>query len=367
MLYVGTHRRAYRDDPSDIAFGLYIFRGRAGGNFKSAGHVETEQPGWVAVHPSGKFVYVVNEVRKFGGQDGGGVSAFAVDPDSRCLTPLNSRLTPQMPCHCTIDLTGQFLLVATFGGGSVHLFPIAPDGSLGMPADEYWHDGSSVHARQAGPHAHAVVLDPYNRFVLVPDLGIDQVRVYELQTELARLIPQPERTVSLPPGSGPRHLTFDPTGRFAYLMNEISATIAVFVYDHSTGALEPHQTVDLLPTDFAGFRSGAAIAVHPGGRHLYATTRSRVSSGEPPIPGLDNLTWFDVHPENGTLHGGGRMPSGGEIPRSFAFANNGEHLLVGHQGSSTIITFRLDCRTGKPIMTESLDTPVPVCLCVASA
>jgi 6-phosphogluconolactonase len=368
-LYVGTHRRAHRDDPTDLAFGLYMFRRAIPAAVPTpAGTLETPQPGWIAAHPSGRYVYAVNEVRTFEGQDGGGVSAFAVAPITGQLRQLNSRRTPSMPCHCAVDATGHFLLVATFGGGTVHLFPINADGSLGPEADMHRHEGSSVHPRrQTQPHAHAVVLDRDNRFVLVPDLGTDEVRIYELETEHARLAPHPARTVTLPAGSGPRHLAFGATGGFAYLMNEMSATIAVFAYEPSTGTLDHRQTVDLLPPGFAGLRSGAAIAVHPRGHTLYATTRSHGSSGEPPVRGLDSLVWFDIDPEDGTLHSGGKTPSGGEIPRSFAFDSRAERLLVGHQASGTVVTFLLDRETGRPIITgETFETPVPVCLCLTT-
>jgi 6-phosphogluconolactonase len=368
-LYVGTHRRAHRDDPVDIAFGLYVFR-RLGphGRWEPLDMVETPQPGWIAVHPSGRFLYAVNEVSVYEGANGGGVTAFEVEPGTGRLRRLNSRQTLPLPCHCAIDATGRFLLAATYGGGSVHLFPVAPDGSLGPESDCHGHQGSSVHPRrQTQPHPHAVVLDHRNRFVLVPDLGTDQIRVYEFQADRARLKPVPERTLSLPPGSGPRHLVFGVTGRFAYLINEMSATIMTLSYDPATGGLHILQTTDLLPTGFAGLRSGAAIVVHPNGRTLYATTRSHGSSGEPPVRGLDQLLWFDINPTEGTLQPCGRIPGGGEVPRSFALDSHGETLLVGHQCSGTVVEFRIEAETGDPIADQAFDTPVPVCLCLRSS
>ena len=259
VLYVGTHRRAHHADPIDIAFGIYSFQkdpGNAQLNFIEV--TECPQPGWIAVHPSGRFLYVVNEVANFEGEAGGGVTTFAVNPETGSLSPLNTKRTPSLPCHCEIDATGRYLLVASFGGGTVHLFPIMSDGRLAPEADSHRHTGSSVHPRrQTHPHAHAVAIDPANRFVLVPDLGTDRIIVYELAQESGKLIPQPEREVRLSPGSGPRHLTFDATGRFAYLMNEMSATVTAFSYDSGRGALQATQTVDLLSDGFTGLRSGA--------------------------------------------------------------------------------------------------------------
>jgi 6-phosphogluconolactonase len=365
LLYVGTHRRAHRADPADLAFGIYAFRAQYGSSgLEVIGMCDTPQPGWIAAHPNGRFLYATNEVADFAGTSGGGVSAFAINAVTGSLNALNTQRTPALPCHCAVDATGRFLLVATFGGGSVHLFPLAPDGRIGSEADAHQHIGSSVHPRrQTQPHAHQISIDPANRFVLAPDLGIDQIIVYELELEKARLIAKPECNVRLAPGSGPRHIAFDPLARFAYLMNEMSATVTVFSYDSSRGALREIQMSDLLPEGFKGLRSGAEIGVHPKGRFLYASTRSHGSSGEPPVRGLDSLSWFEIDGNNGTLHQRGRVASGGEIPRSFCFDSSGDHLFVGHQCSGTIVAFRIDPQSGAPVATgEITTTPVPVCL-----
>ena len=365
FLYAGTHRRAHRDDSPDVAFGIYTFRQAvSGSSLSAAGITETPQPGWIALHPNGRFLYAVNEVGSFDGAEGGGVIAFAINPEIGSLTPLNSRRTPPTPCHCEVDAGGRYLLVATYGGGTVHLYQLLSDGKIGSEVDTHQHIGSSVHPRrQTNAHAHAVAIDAANRFVLVPDLGTDQIIVYELEPDAGKLIGRPERNVRLAPGSGPRHVAFDPQSRFVYLMNEISATITTFAWESTTGALQEIQTVDTLPESFPGWRSGAAICVHPSGRFLYATTRSHGSSGEPPVRGLDSIVWFEIDKEDGMLKTQARVSSGGEIPRAFVFDQSGDHLFVGHQCSGTIVTFRIDPRTGSPIATgEVIATPVPVCL-----
>jgi 6-phosphogluconolactonase len=366
LLYVGTHRRAHHADTVDVAHGIYTFRREpADGRLINQALTESLQPGWLAIHPGGRFLYATNEVRNYQGLEGGGVSAFAVDP-SGLLSPLNSQRTGSLPCHCEVDATGRFLLVATFAGGTVHLFPLQPDGKIAPEVDVHRHTGSSVHPRQTQPHPHAVSIDPANRFVLVPDLGTDQLVVYELEHANARVVPRPQCNIRLAPGSGPRQIAFGPRARFVYLMNEISSTVTTFAYDATRGGLREIQSTDILPEDFTGLRSGAAIAVHPTGRFLYATTRSHGSSGKPPVRGIDAIAWFDIDQNSGLLRLTGRVGSGGEIPRSFAFDGSGDYLFVGHQCSGTIVTFRIDQSTGAPIATgEVVATPVPVCLRMA--
>jgi len=371
-LYIGTHRRAHRTDPEDVAFGLYAFAAVPGATpnptLKQVALIRTPQPGWVVAHPHGRYLYACNEVHAIDGLPGGAISAFELDARTGEPRPLNSRPTPALPCHCAVDATGRFLLVASFTGGSVHLFPLTKDGQIGPEADCHRHSGSSIHPRrQQSPHAHAVAIDPANRFVLVPDLGTDRVLVYQIDHTAGRLIPRPERETRLPPGSGPRHLVFDPSGRHAYLMNEMSAEITVFDYDSGLGALSAVQTLDLMPEGFSGLRSGAAIGVHPAGGHLYATTRSHTSSGEAPLRGLDSLVWCEINARDGRLTLRSRTSSGGEIPRSFAFVHAGRQLLVAHQCSGTVMAFDIGDSGSPQPQGQVLRTPVPVCVCPLEA
>jgi 6-phosphogluconolactonase len=357
LLLVGTHRRAHRNDPGVAALGIYAFRREAAsGGFTPLGVTETAQPGWLAIHPNGRFVYAVNEVRD---EDQAGISAFSLDPSSGALTFLNRQALPPMPCHCAVDATGRYLLAATFGGGSVHVFALEPDGRIGPETDRHYHNGSSTHpVRQASPHAHAVAFDPHNRRVLVPDLGTDRVHAYAFSPETGRLVL--EGLLALPPQSGPRHVAFMPDGRHAFLVNEMSATIAVLDIERG---LEPVQQADLLPEDFVGLRSGAAILAHPSGRTLYVTTRSHGSSGMPKEPGLDSLVWFHIDPDSAHIAFGGRIPSGGGIPRDMTFEPGADSILVAHQCSGTVVRFTLDHSTGAPVLEGiALRAPVPVCL-----
>ena len=369
-LYVGTHGRAHRADPVDAAFGIYRFcRAPGASGFQGLPVTRTPQPGWLAIHPNGRFLYAVNEIGNAEAGEDGSVSAFAIEPGSGELRLLNSQSTSALPCHCALAAGGQYLLVATFGGGAVHLFALGLDGSLAREADMQRQGGASVHPRrQLQAHAHQVAIDPANRFVLVPDLGTDTVWVYELDRTHGRLQLRPECCVRVSPGSGPRHLSFDERARFVYLINEISATVMVFGYDSGSGALRALQALDLLPEGFGGLRSGAALLLHPSGRFLYATTRSHGSSGEPPVRGLDSLVWFAIDAHSGLLSFRGRIPSGGELPRSLIFDARTGQLLIAHQASGTIVGFEVDPRAGTPRPSgEVLHTPVPVCLQLLAA
>ncbi len=363
VLYVGTFPRAYRTDVRDVAFGVHAFgQDLVSGELRSLGVAPTPRPGWVAVHPSGRYVYALNEVRSVSGAARGSVTAFSADPSTGVLRELGRAFTGASPCHATVDATGSVLLVASFHGGAVQCLPIGTDGRLGA-ARELGHRGSGVHPRQDGPHPHAVVLDRQNRFVFVPDMGTDRVEVHELDAATATLIPRPSAGSPVPAGSGPRHLVQHPDGHLVFCLNEITATIESFAFDETTGALTWLGTTAVLPPDYTGYRSGAEILLSPSGRHLYVTHRSHGSSGPRPEGGLDCVSWFRVDTPSGRLTLHGQIPSGGNIPRSCTLDPTGSRLLIAHQASSSIVTFAVDPGTGDLRPTELVTrTPVPVCL-----
>ena len=346
FLYAGTF--AGGSGPATPPPGICTLRVGRGGALSLIGMTAAPQAGWLALHPAHRFLYAVHEVREFAGRPGGAVSAFAVGRATGRLTLLNSTATAgRLPCHCTVDKTGRYLLVATHMDGTVELFRIEADGRLGPVLAVHRRAGSSVHPRrQASPHAHSVTLDPAGRFALVADLGTDQVAVYELDAERGTLTARPGRDVPVAPGSGPRHLAFHPGGRFAYLLSELAATVTSFAYEPADGRLRAVQTVSTLPSGFTGHRAAAEVAVHPSGRFLFASNRSYGSSGEPPARGEDSVAWFEIDQASGRLTPRGRVRTGGDTPRSFAIDPAGQLLYAASQRGGHLEAYLIDQRTG---------------------
>jgi 6-phosphogluconolactonase len=351
-MYVGTYTRL----PSK---GIYAYRFQpATGKFTSIGLVaETANPSFLAIHPNQRFLYAANEVSRYQGQSAGSISAFSVDAASGQLKLLNqvSSRGPG-PCHVAIDKTGKWLFAANYNGGSVAAFPVHDDGTLGEASAFVQHSGSSVNPeRQGGPHAHVATLSPDNRFILVADLGSDQVFVYRLDPTKGGLAPNDPPFAKVAPGSGPRHVTFRPDGKFTYVINEMMSTVTTFRYDAGRGSLQELQTLSTLPQGFTGNNSTAEIAVHPNGKFLYASNR-----------GHDSIAIFQIDRANGTLTAAGQVSTQGKTPRSFAIDPTGAYLLAANQDSASVVVFRIDQKTGglMPIGTV-LEIPAPVCITFA--
>jgi 6-phosphogluconolactonase len=263
----------------------------------------------------------------------GGVSAFSIDAATGQLTFLNRVASRGAdPAHLSIDPSGRWVLVANYTGGTIASLPIQVDGSLGEAADVVHHVGSGPNRdRQEGPHPHMIMSDPDGAFVLVPDLGLDTVVAYRLDTSNGRLVAEPSAGGKLAPGAGPRHLVF--AGEYVYVLNELGCTVVAHSY--VGGRLEHVQTVSTVPSDFAGENTTAAIRVAPSGRFVYASNR-----------GHDSLAIFEVDQASGQLTPRGHTSTGGRTPRDFSIDPSGKWLLAANQASETIVTFSVDTNVG---------------------
>ncbi|MEK7751978.1 MAG: lactonase family protein, partial [Acidobacteriota bacterium] len=262
LVYIGPYTR-------NKSKGIYVSRFDAGSGKMTTPElaVEVANPSFVAIHPSGKFLYSVSEMGS-GGKEGA-VSAFSIDKAAGKLTLLNQQSSRGGgPCHLNVDKTGRMLVVVNYGTGSVASLPLDADGKLREAASFFQHAGSSANPkRQAGPHAHSVNFSPDNRFAIVCDLGLDKVFMYKVFPEKGTLTPGDPPFATVKPGSGPRHFAFHPNGKLAFVINEMASTVTSFAWQ--PGRLREIETVSTLPPDFKGDTTTAEVAVHPSGRYLY--------------------------------------------------------------------------------------------------
>ena len=347
LVYIGTYTRG-------DSKGIYAYRfDAASGALEPIGlAAEIVNPSFVALHPNGKFLYSVSEL----GNDGektGMVSAFAIDTAAGTLKKLNSAPTGGGgSCHLVVDKTGKSLMVANYGSGSTAILPVLPDGRLGETPVVIQHSGTGVNpARQTGPHAHAVVLSPDNRFVFVPDLGLDKIFSYRLDPAKASLTPNDPPFGTVPAGSGPRHFAFAPGGKYAYAVNEMGSSVTAFQYDASRGALTELQTISTLPKDFKGEDNSAEIQVDAKGKFLYASNR-----------GHDSIAVFAIA-RDGKLTPVEHVPTQGKAPRNFRIDPTGAYLFAANQDTGNIVIFHVDAKSGKLTPTgKSVKVPFPVCV-----
>jgi 6-phosphogluconolactonase len=343
-LLVGT----YTNEAKTNGIHVYKFNAETGDFEERSKTLNVNNPSFLVVSKDKKNVYAVSE----GGQ-GKGISAFAFDNATGKLTFLNSTSAGgNGPCYINVDDKKQTVFTGNYGGGSLSATRVNPDGSLSDDIQVIQHEGTSVNkSRQDKPHVHAVVLSPDNRYLLVPDLGTDKVNVYRVDPGNAKpLTPASPAFATVNSGGGPRHITFHPSGKYAYLVLEMEGAVAAF--DYKNGKLEPRETITMLAPGFAGKVGAADIHVSPDGKFLYASNRGEAN--EIVIYSID---------KTGKLTYAGRQSTQIKTPRNFAIDPTGNFVLVANQDSNDIVIFKRDNKTG--LLTpsgKSIQVDKPVCL-----
>lgn len=308
-----------------------------------------KNPSYVALHPTGRFLYAAAET---GADDG--ITAFSIDADTGSLTRLNTQTAAGGgACHVGIDPAGTTAVASFYGTGNIASFPIRPDGTLGPVVSLIQHEGASVTPRQKGPHAHSVNFDATGRFAIAADLGIDKLLIYKLDPATSELSPHDPPAFELPPGAGPRHFSFHPSGDFAYVINELDMTVTAMKWDADAGTLTELQQISTLPPEgFEGKQSTAEVVVHPSGKFVYGSNR-----------GPDTLVIYRVDPGTGELTTVGFQPTGVKEPRNFNIDPTGRWLIACGQNSDNAQVFSVDQETGEltPVG-EPVAVPMPVCV-----
>lgn len=353
-VFVGTYAKV-----GDLSIFQYRLNGTTGQLTKVSGYKGGANPSFLTLAPNRDFLYAVNEVAEFHGSNTGAVSAFSIDKKTGRLTFLNQQATGGgAPCYITLDKSNKFALVANYVGGNVAIFPLQPDGKLGNLRTKQQHQGTGPNTkRQEGPHAHCIVPAPDNQYVFAVDLGIDKIKSYRLNTKEGGLIPNPAGDFAVKAGSGPRHLTFHPNGRYAFLISELNSTITALAYNATNGSFTSIQTVSTLPAGYTQESFCADVHVSPNGKFLYGSNR-----------GHNSLVVLAIDAETGKLSLVEHVDTLGKWPRNFGFDPSGQVLLVANQNTNNIFSFLADSKTGKLTPTgHSVEVPSPVCVQVVPA
>lgn len=314
---------------------------------------EVNSPGFLAMHPNGKTLYAVARPAS-----GPAVIAYRikqVDGESKLERVNSVAIGDGNAVHLAVDRTGKVLLTAQYGGGSTALFDLAADGSITSRRQLLKHSGGSgvVDGRQDKPHAHWIGTSPDNQFVFVPDLGMDKVVIWRLDAPAATLTPHGFGIC--PPGSGPRHMKFNPSGTHIYVLNEFALSITTFAFDPAAGSMTPIQTVETLSETTKAkevFNSASEIRVHPSGKFVYSANR-----------GHDSISVFRVDEATKKLTLVEVEPIRGSWPRNFNLDPTGKWLIAAGQKSNTATVFSIDPSSGELTFVRRSAT-VPSSICV---
>jgi 6-phosphogluconolactonase len=350
-VYVGTYTTAGKKESR----GIYRFEFDPATGKSGTPHVVAEcaNPSFLAFGPGGETLYAVNELGNAAPEfpDTGALTGYRLNRKTGELTKLNSQATAgKLPCHLIVDQAGKNVLAVNYATGNAICLPRNPDGTLEPISSMVQHSGSSANPqRQAGPHAHSIHLSPDERFAIVCDLGIDQVRIYDFDREKHALDSNANSFVTARPGAGPRHFAFHPDGRHAFQNNELDYTVTAYRYDPEQGVLHPLQTLSTIPEGKRPPGGPAEVAVHPTGKFVYVSNR-----------GPDSIAMYQVQPDF-TLKSVGFASTQGKTPRHFRIDPTGRYLFAANQDSDSIVLFTINQDTGELTPTgDVIHVPVPV-------
>jgi len=287
----------------------------------------------MSVSPDRRFLYAAVRSKPFA------VLTYAIDRKTGELQKRSGAALAESLPYITVDRTGRFLLGASYGGHLVSVNAIGKDGKVSDPQQVI----------PTARNAHSIITDRTNRWVFVPHLGTDQIFQFRFDAKSGRLTANTPPVVQMKAGSGPRHIIVSPDNRFAYLLNELTATVTTLSLDAKTGLLTEVSTASALPAD-TKLVPGAPrpspgrnvdndiwasdLHVTPDGKFLYAAERTSSSLGA-----------FSVDPATGKLTYLSSTPTETQ-PRGFAIDPTGRTMIVSGEKSDTLSVYAIDTASG---------------------
>jgi 6-phosphogluconolactonase len=359
FVYWGTYTTTLPRFANGESKGIYVSRLNAETGKLSNPELaaETMSPSYLAVHPSKRFLYAVNELGDDDSETAtGSVTAFSIDSKSGKLKQLNRASTKGvMPCHLDLNRTGSMLAVANWSSGSTVSMPVHKDGTLGEVATFYQHSGERSGVppgdRKVEVHCHSVHFTQANRFLIATDTGLNKLFVHRIDAAKGTFTPHDPSFLGLKHQANPRQFRFHPNGKWAYIANESGPGCTLVRYDARRGAFEEGFTARTVPESYRERMTCAEVEVHPSGRFVYVSNRGHNSIA---IMSIDQSTGAPSLIE--------AFPLGGNNPRSFNIDPTGGYLFAMLQRSNAIVPLRVDPQTGRLSRSgENIPLSAPVC------
>lgn len=226
----------------------------------------------------------------------------------------------EAPCHISLSPDGTKVAFAAYVSATAGIVDVQTKKIASVV-----HEGKGPRTdRQDKAHAHCAFFTPAGDRVGVVDLGIDQVRFYDLGMNL-----DDSMTITVEPGLGPRHAVFSPDGKFMFIVHELGNAVSSYRFDGRK--FEFIETKSILPADFTGETKAAAIKLTADGRILMASNR-----------GHDSIAFFAVDAATGKLELKNIAKLAGRFPRDFELVPGEKFMIVGHKMSNEIQMYAFD-------------------------
>ena len=328
---------------------------------------------WLLLNPMKVDILYCIEENSAGSN--GSLHSFKLDKSSGVLTHISNLTIPQAPAHATIytNTQGRQLLAVAHYAHALTTYTLSPDG-LFSPLQQFnftMDKPGPKSDRQEAPHPHQVLIDPSAKYLVVPDLGADLLRIFYIDPKTLQI--DARKPFEIPPGSGPRHGAFFST--YKPKKNETSAYWRIdyyYVVTELTNTLYAYNVVDLPHNEGLSFGSLGDSKTYGDNKDpaLAGGFASEIITSQPfnilvsnrkaPILEItnpdpknstkipsDTLATFTIDPIEGGVKFDALTPAGGVNPRSFAINKDGTLVAVGLQESSRVAIYERCAKTGK--------------------
>lgn len=325
VAYVGGY--TYDDD-----YGLKIYDvDYAKGRMTEREKVKITNPSYITISHNGKLLYSITD---------DGVQAYQILPDGG-LKELNRKsINGMRGCYISTDYEDKFLFVAGYHDGKITALSLKADGAINKITDEIYLKGmGSVAQRSARAHINCVKMTRDNKYLCATDIGMDHVKVYELDHKQGTL--KQVDIIRAELDSAPRHIKHSQDGKFSYVINELNNTIAVYSYaDTENGPeFEKVQTIPTANSYHAGDTAASAIKLSADGKYVFCSNAGDNSVGA-----------FKRNTKTGELEKLFVLPISGEYPKDIAITDNNKYLISLNNESSTITFFKMDLKEKTLVM-----------------
>lgn len=348
IIYVGTYSQ--RDSK-----GIYVLEfNRSSREITLVQTISTKKnSNFLAVHPSGKFLFAVNHQGLDQMPDWGSISSYEIDQLTGKLNLINEQPSyGKGPCHISVYPTGKWIFVSNYADGIFSILSVTKDGKIGSSSQRMQLIGSSVNPeRQTSPHPHAAIPTVDGSFLYVPDLGTDKVMIYRFDNRNGTVVLAKQPWAEVIGGAGPRHFVIHQNSELAFLAEEISSTLNAFKRNPNDGTLTSYYRKSTLPTGISEQNKVADIHLNPSGTNLYVSNR-----------GHNSIAIFDVNAETSKITYRKNVDSGGETPRNFMIDPSGHFAFVANHNSDNIIVFNIDEQGDLKQTATSFKIPSPSCV-----
>lgn len=305
-----------------------------------------ENPTYLTVTKENQFLYAVAKQGEMGG-----VAGYSINHETGELEELNIQVTEGAnPCHVSVNSKNSYLITGNYHKGTLDAYKINKEnGTLNPAFSTIKHEGSGLNKeRQEKPHIHYTGFSPDEKYIVVIDLGTDNLITYEITDDTLKEV----NRLAVKPGSGPRHLAFHPNGKYAYMMTELSSEVIVLEYNSDDGSFNELQYISTIPGDFSENNQGSAIHVSSDGRFVYAGNR-----------GHNSIAVFSINEDSGNLTFIEYVPTEGDWPRDFVLDPTEKFLIASNQNTGNLVLFSRDVSTGKlNLLQSNITVPDPVCV-----